>query len=99
MVESGSRLVKLLDVAGDGPSNGPCFVKGHNHGGPCPFFLLLACRSHDVQGAGLVLLQGGVLVGVSAGDGAGVGGHGEAPGSLLPPVRLPPCIERQRLGI
>ena len=43
-----------------------------------------------------MLLQGGVLVGVKAGDGAGVGGHGEAPGSLLPPGRLSPCIEQAK---
>ena len=40
-------------------------------------------------GAGLVLLQGEVLVEVRAGDGAGVGGHhGVAPGSLLLPGHL-----------
>ena len=46
-----------------------------------------------------MLLQGGVLVGVKAGDGAGVGGPGGAPGSLLLPGRLGHVSNQARSGI
>ena len=46
-----------------------------------------------------MLLQGEVLIEVSAGDGAGVGGHGEAPGSLLLPGHLGHVSNQTRSGI
>ena len=54
--------------------------------GSCLLACYLVLWRCDVQGAGLVLLQGqgGVLVGVGAGEGAGAGGHGGGALGSLP---------------
>ena len=46
-----------------------------------------------------MLLQGGVLIEVGAGDGAGVQGPGVAPGLLLRPGRLGHVTNQARLGL
>ena len=81
-MKSGGRLIKLLNVASDGPSDGPRFVQCHDHGRPRPLLLLLLGRGHAWE-AGPLPLRAVVLVGVDAGVAGGRGDVG-APGPAGP---------------
>ena len=66
--------------------SGPGARRWGGGAGSCLLACYLVLWHCNVQGAGLVLLQGqgGVLVGVGAGEGAGAGGHGGGALGSLP---------------